>query len=161
MKVYFSLLTGLICVAMLSCNSGPSKEVPEGQLSAKMIHNPRSADGINPEDLKDLPVLSFEDTTHDFGWMGEGERAEHEFVFKNTGKSPLIVAGATSTCGCTVPDFSKEPIPPGGSGKLKVTFSSAGKQGHILKTVTVNSNAFPSVKLLTITADIKQESTKN
>lgn len=109
---------------------------------------------MQPEDVKNLPVLSFTDTAHDFGMMAEGEKAEHEFAFRNEGKSPLIIAGATSSCGCTVPEFSREPIPPGGSGVLKVSFSSAGKQGHILKAVTVSSNAFPAMRVLTITAEV-------
>jgi hypothetical protein len=145
----------LFCPA---CGNQQSGNVPAGQLSAKMIHNPRSAEGINPSDLKDLPLLVFTDTAHDFGLMNAGERVEHEFAFKNTGKSPLIIAGATSSCGCTVPEYSREPIPPGGSGTLKVTFSSAGKQGHILKAISVSSNAYPAVRVLTITADIKSES---
>jgi hypothetical protein len=129
--------------------------VPEGQLSTKMIHNPRTAEGLDAADVKDLPVLTFADTAHDFGLLGEGERVEHEFTFKNDGKSPLIIAGASTTCGCTVPEFSREPIPPGGSGSLKVTFASDGKQGHILKAITVSSNAFPAARVLTITAEVK------
>ena len=150
-----------ICTLALlgtACNEQKSDKVPAGQLSAKMIHNPRSAEGIDPADIKNLPVLHFADTSHDFGLMGDGERAEHEFTFENQGKSPLIIAGATSSCGCTIPEFSREPIPPGGNGRLKVTFSSAGKQGHILKSVSVSSNAYPPVQVLTITADVKPES---
>ncbi len=157
MKLFFLTAACALCVALAACNNGPTKEVPAGQLSAKVIHNPRSAGGINPAELKESPVMVFADTSHNFGWMGEGEKVEHEFSFKNTGKSPLIIAGASVTCGCTVPEFSREPIPPGGSGSLKVTFSSAGKQGHVLKTITVSSNAFPAVQILTITADIKKQ----
>ena len=105
-----------------------------------------------------VPILVFPDTTHDFGMMSAGERAEHEFSFKNTGKSPLIITEASSSCGCTIPTFSHQPIPPGGSGTMKVLFSSAGKQGHILKSITVSSNAFPAVRILTITAEVKPES---
>ena len=154
-------LFSLSCAAALlaaACGDRRSEQVPEGQLSASIIHNPRSADGVTSSDVKDLPVLRFSDTAHDFGLMTAGEHVEHEFSFRNEGKSPLIIAGATSTCGCTVPEYSREPIPPGGSGTLKVTFSSAGKQGHILKAITVSSNAYPAVRTLTITADVKPES---
>jgi hypothetical protein len=122
-----------------------------------MINNPRSADGIDPADIKDMPIMFFADTTHDFGLMGDGEKAEHEFIVENRGKSPLIIAGAASSCGCTVPEFSREPIQPGGNGKLKVTFSSAGKQGHIVKAITVSGNSYPPTRVLTITADVKPE----
>jgi hypothetical protein len=157
MKSSFLLM---ICAAVIfsaACND-QSDKVPEGQLSAKMIHNPRSAEGINTAEVKSLPVLVFSDTAHDFGLLGQGEHVEHEFTFRNEGKSPLIIAGATSTCGCTVPEFSREPIQPGGSGSLKVTFASEGKQGHILKAVTVSSNAFPATRILTITAEVKPPS---
>jgi len=155
MKPFLYIIIAATAMQAISCNNGPSKDVPAGQLSASMIHNPRTASGVNTEEIKDFPVMKFQDTTYNFGWMGEGERVEHEFSFTNTGKSPLIVAGATSTCGCTVPEFSKEPIAPGGNGSLKVTFSSAGKSGHILKSITVSSNAYPTARVLTITADIK------
>lgn len=105
--------------------------------------------------MAELPVLTFPDTTYDFGMIKEGETVEHEFTFKNTGRSPLIVTGASSSCGCTVPTFTNEPVPPGGTGTLKVTFASAGKHGRVGKAVTVTSNAYPATKMLTITADIQ------
>lgn len=147
------LLLGLV-YGLLACNSGPTKDVPEGQLSANIINAPRTANGIDANAVKGVPKLHFADTNYNFGWMGEGEQATHEFSFVNEGKSPLIISGATTTCGCTVPEFSREPIAPGKSGLLKVTFSSQGKWGHILKSIVVSSNAFPAVQVLTITADI-------
>ncbi len=123
--------------------------------SAAIIHNPNSAGGADPKEVAELPVLTFPDTTYDFGMIKEGETVEHEFTFKNTGRSPLIVTGASSSCGCTVPTFTNEPVPPGGTGTLKVTFASAGKHGRVGKAVTVTSNAYPATKMLTITADIQ------
>lgn len=148
------LIFGMM-VGLLACKSGPTKSVPAGQLSAAIINDPRTANGIDADAVKEVPKMHFADTSYNFGWMGEGEVATHEFSFFNEGKSPLIIAGATTSCGCTVPEFSREPILPGKSGTLKVTFSSQGKWGHILKSVTVSSNAFPAVQVLTITADIK------
>ena len=148
------LLFGLM-IGLLSCKSGPTKDVPPGQLSANIITDPRTANGIDSDAVKEVPKLHFADTSYNFGWMGEGETAVHEFTFSNEGKSPLIISGASTSCGCTVPDFSREPIAPGKSGILKVTFSSEGKWGHILKSIVVSTNAFPAVQVLTITADIK------
>jgi hypothetical protein len=157
MKCFSFFALGALLVLSASCGDKESQRVPEGQLSAKMIHNPRSAEGVDPSNVNELPVLSFADTTHDFGVLTAGETVETEFNFQNTGKSTLVLAGATSSCGCTIPEFSREPIAPGGKGTLKVTFSSAGKQGHIVKAITVASNAYPSVRVLTITAEVKPE----
>jgi hypothetical protein len=99
--------------------------------------------------------LTFPDTTHDFGVIKQGEKVMHDFTFKNTGRSPLIIAGATSTCGCTAPSYTQEPVPPGGTGTIKVVFSSEGKQGRVVKAVTVTSNAYPASKVVTISADIQ------
>lgn len=154
MKTFSFLTIFALALGAAACG-GASDKVPEGQISARMIHNPRSAEGVKPEDIKNLPVLHFADTAHDFGTMSEGEKVEHEFSFKNEGNSPLLIAGASTSCGCTVPEFSREPIAPGSTGTLKVSFSSAGKQGHILKAITVSSNAFPPTRVLTITADVK------
>src|ERR1044071_2490186 len=148
--MYRSLITVAMAALVLAACNDDSKKIPTGQSSASIIHNPRTANGLDAKEVADLPVLTFPDTTHDFGIMKEGEKAEHEFTFKNTGRSPLVIAGATSSCGCTVPTFTHDAVPPGGTGTLKVTFSSAGKRVHVVKVVTVNSNAYPATKLVTI-----------
>ncbi len=154
--MYRTILCAALAAVMLSACNIESHKVPAGQSPASVIHNPNSAEGIDPKEIAGLPVLSFPDTTHNFGMLKEGEKVEHEFQFKNTGRSPLIVTGANSSCGCTVPTFTSEPVAPGGTGMLKVTFSSAGKHGHVLKAVTVSSNAYPATKMLTITADVEE-----
>jgi hypothetical protein len=79
--------------------------------------------------------------THDFGTLKEGPSAEYIFQFKNTGKQPLIITNASASCGCTVPEFPKEPILPGKKGQLKVTYNTSGKAGPFDKTVFIQSNA--------------------
>lgn len=153
-RIFLLAATALLLFA--ACNDD-SKKIPPGQSSAAIIHNPQSANGVDPKEVAALPVLSFPDTAHDFGMIKEGEKVEHEFSFKNTGRSPLIIAGANASCGCTVPTFTHDPVPPGGTGTLKVTFSSAGKHGHVTKVVTVTSNAYPATKIVTITADVQSD----
>ena len=87
------------------------------------------------------PVLKFEKNTHDFGDIHQGEKVEQIFGFTNTGTEPLIITNIQVTCGCTAPEWPREPIMPGGSGKIKVVFNSTGKQGRQDKVVTVVSNA--------------------
>ncbi|MFL5753134.1 MAG: DUF1573 domain-containing protein [Bacteroidia bacterium] len=91
-------------------------------------------------DLK-APEMKFDKMEYDFGKITQGDVATHEFTFKNVGKSPLIINQAQGSCGCTVPEWPKEPIKPGAKGVIKVTFNSAHKSGVQDKTVTITSNA--------------------
>jgi hypothetical protein len=79
--------------------------------------------------------------SHDFGNLTDQKDAEYVFQFKNVGKTPLIITNASASCGCTVPEFPKEPILPGKKGQLKVTFHTAGKSGPFDKAVYIQSNA--------------------
>jgi hypothetical protein len=93
---------------------------------------------------KNAPKFSFVGgETYDFGNLTDQKDAEHVFTFKNIGKTPLIISNASASCGCTVPEFPKEPIMPGKSGQIKVTFHTAGKNGPFDKTVYIMSNASP------------------
>ena len=76
--------------------------------------------------------------------MKQGDVVKTEFKFTNTGNNDLIITGARGTCGCTVPDWPKEPIKPGDSNVIKVEFNSKNKSGPFNKTVTVTANTTPS-----------------
>lgn len=95
-----------------------------------------------------LPTMEFERTDHDFGTITEGDVVEYTYAFKNTGAAPLIIQGAQGSCGCTVPDWSKEPIPVGGTGFVKAKFDSNGKPNIQNKTVTVTANTWPKQTVL-------------
>jgi hypothetical protein len=102
----------------------------------------------------ELPQLSFATESHDFGTIKEGDVVETEFKFTNTGKGPLIISSAQGSCGCTVPEYPKAPVAPGEEGVIKVSFNSEGKPNQQSKTVTLTTNAVPSTKVLTITANV-------
>lgn len=97
-----------------------------------------------------LPVMTFEKTTHDFGTIKEGEAQQTVFTFTNTGSAPLIITNATSSCGCTVPDYPKNtPIAPGDSGQLTVNFNGTG-MNKVTKTIRVEANTasgFENIKI--------------
>ncbi|NNE28063.1 MAG: DUF1573 domain-containing protein [Saprospiraceae bacterium] len=95
-------------------------------------------------DLSNLAKIEFDNTTHEFGEAQEGEIIKHTFSFKNTGEHPLVVTSARSSCGCTVPKWSREPIEPGKSGTLRIRFNTDTKPGEQIKTVTVTSNTEPA-----------------
>lgn len=85
--------------------------------------------------------MVFEDTLYHFGVINEGDQVTKVFKFRNEGGNPLIISNASASCGCTVPTFPKDPIAPGATGEISVTFNSNGKAGHQRKNVIVYSNA--------------------
>ena len=99
-------------------------------------------------------MITFEETEHDFGKIIEGETVNFSFRFTNTGKSDLLLAEVTSSCGCTVPSYPKMPIRPGEQGEVKVAFNSNGRKGFQSKTVLVASNTQPNTTLLRIKAQV-------
>ena len=100
------------------------------------------------------PEIVFEKELHDFGQIDQGGNGTYEFKFKNTGKEPLIISDAKGSCGCTVPSWPKEPIKPGSSSTIKVTYDTK-RVGTFSKSVTITSNAKSSVKTLSIKGDVK------
>jgi Protein of unknown function (DUF1573) len=125
------------------------------EASATPVHNPNVT---NPEQVAtaaDGPVISFTETTHDFGSIKDGEVVKHTFTFTNTGKSPLVIESATSTCGCTVPEVPKGPVAPGEKGKIEVQFNSAGKGGtQQMKVISIKANTQPEITQVNIKANV-------
>jgi hypothetical protein len=95
------------------------------------------------------PVITFDKTTHDFGKINEADgRVTTTFSFKNEGMAPLVLSNVRASCGCTTPKWTREPIEPGQSGEITVTYNPSGRPGRFQKTVTVTSNATePTTKL--------------
>lgn len=108
------------------------------------------------QDLKDSTSVQVMQTTYTFGTATEGQKIEHNFSFKNTGNKPLVIIKATASCGCTIADKPEQPILPGDTGLIKVIFNSTGKRGHNHKTITVESNAYPSFPQLILTGEVKE-----
>ncbi len=95
-----------------------------------------------------LPVLEFDNVDYDFGTVTEGQKVVHVYKVKNTGKAPLLIQNAQPSCGCTVPDWTKAPIPVGGTGFVKAEFDTKGKQGINNKVITVTANTWPKTTQL-------------
>jgi hypothetical protein len=94
-----------------------------------------------------MPVIKFDKIEHDFAKIKEGTLASYSFVFYNTGKGPLILKDVHASCGCTTPEWPKEPIMPGGKAFIKAAFNSYGRPGNFTKFITVKSNAGPDITL--------------
>lgn len=110
--------------------------------NSALIRNPVSAD--LPLDTNKLARITYEEETHDFGNVLEGTVVEHTFQFKNTGKVPLTILNARSSCGCTIPEWPKEQIPPGGTGTISAKFNTEGKTNEQRKWIYVTANTYPN-----------------
>jgi hypothetical protein len=86
------------------------------------------------------PKIDFTKETHDYGTIKYGADGSCSFEFKNTGNAPLIISNAKGSCGCTVPEWPKEPIAPGAKATIKVKYDTK-RPGAINKSVTITSNA--------------------
>ena len=144
-KLLFVLLIG--AGLMVSCNNSGNK------VSADTVKNSNSA--VMNKEAGDLPVIQFEETSHDFGKIIQGEKVSYTFKFKNTGNSDLLISKVSTSCGCTVGEYPKAPIEPGSSGKIEVTFNSHGKKGFQNKTITVLANTEPNHTTLYIKSNVQ------
>ena len=94
-------------------------------------------------------------TVHDFGvFKEEGGRQTFDFIVTNTGNNPLIIQKVAASCGCTTPEWTKQPIPPGGKGKVTAIYDPANRPGVFDKTLTVYSNTVPATTVLTIKGEV-------
>jgi hypothetical protein len=86
--------------------------------------------------------IKFDKLTNDFGTFSESSPVVTcTFTFTNVGNQPLVVNQAVASCGCTVPEYTKDPVKPGEKGEIKVTYNGTGKfPGHFKKSITVRTN---------------------
>ena len=117
--------------------------------NSDIVRNPVTASA--PEDTVNVARITFPEARFDFGEVREGEVVTHTFGFTNDGKQPLIIQNARSTCGCTVPEWPRDPIPPGESGAITVRFDTKNKKEQQIKPVTITANTFPSVTRIYLT----------
>lgn len=120
-------------------------------LSTDIIDNPITADD---EGADQLPFFEFVEEVKNFGQITQGEIVSTSFRFKNAGQSALIISSAQGSCGCTVPEWPKEPIQPGEEGVIKVTFDSNGKSGMQNKTITLVANTIPNTKVIALKGEV-------
>ena len=102
--------------------------------------------------------IRFDKTTHNFGKFSEkNARQTCTFTFTNVGDEPLVINQAVASCGCTVPQYTKEPIKPGQKGELKVTYNGEGKfPGHCKKSITIRTNGVVEMTRLYIEGDMEE-----
>ena len=157
-KLIFLLVLGLI---FQNCTSEPKDERKLEEVKPKksskiqdIIRNPVTANGAT--DTINVAKMTFVKDTFFFGTVKEGKTIETQFVFENTGKAPLLISDARSTCGCTIPKYPKEPIEPGAKGKIQVKFNTANKNGYQDKPITLLSNTYPNETVVRLIGEVKK-----
>ncbi len=131
---------------------------PTAAISPTPVNNAPAVEAVEEKPEGPLPAFSFESETFDFGTIPVGDVVDHVFTFTNTGEAPLIIQSATASCGCTVPSYSREPVPVGGTGEIAVRFDSKNKRGNQAPTVTVTANTFPKVTKLRLKGNVDNPS---
>jgi len=124
-------------------------------MSFTSINNTNSPTVDEPKDIE------WKKTSHDFGEIVQGTKAKYTFTFINKGSVPIVISNAAASCGCTVPNFSKEPVPPGAQGTVTVIFDSSGKNGNFSKNVTVTTNLGQSILFIKGNIVIEQAKPKS
>lgn len=106
-------------------------------------------------------LISFIEESHDFGILNTDKGVvSHEFEFVNQGNAPLVLISVTAECGCTRPEYPKNPIAPGKKGIIKVNFIPAGYEGSFSKNIKVKSNGSKKIKVLKITGIVNPNGKK-
>lgn len=168
---FLSLMAFVTLFSLASCGGDTSTAKDDARASltadaaAPTAANPAAAAAAAAPAVPVGPLTSIEFTedTYDFGEVMEGDKVVYEYAFKNTGNEPLIISNAKGSCGCTVPDWPREPIPVGGSSVIKVQFDSKGK-GKVggqpqSKRVTLTANTDPAQSFLTIKGKVNKTET--
>ncbi len=148
MKKFILILLFAISLIFQSCENNNNNN----GLSTDVVNNSNSA--INVGEKGTAPEMQFKETVHDFGNMIQGERIVYGFKFVNIGGSDLIITRVSTSCGCTVGDYPKEPIAPGEDGIIEVTFDSHKKKGFQNKSITILANTEPNSTTLRVKAKV-------
>ncbi len=157
-------------VSLVACKSDTSTTSAERSVPATTQTNtattPATAKAAEPVvPTGPVTTIEFEEDTYDYGEIVDGEKVKHVYKFKNTGENPLIISNAKGSCGCTVPQWPREPIAPGKSGEIEVVFDSKnkGKVGGSpqSKRVTLTANTDPVNSYLTIKGTVSKPEAAN
>jgi hypothetical protein len=147
MKRVFTLL--ILSLVMFACNDNAANKIKKENLQIAKERDSKIRMGG--------AKMKFEKTEHDFGTINEGDVVETVFNFTNNGKSELIITKAKASCGCTVPEWPKEPIMPGESGEIKVKFNSKRKPNLQQKQITLETNTDNGKEIIKIRAMVIPE----
>jgi len=139
-------LSLLMCVSLISCKENIASKINKENLEVAKVRDYKFSEGA--------PEITFEKTEHDFGVINEGDIVETVFSFINTGKSELIITKAIGSCGCTIPEWPRQPIAVGESAEIKVKFNTRGKPNKQSKSITLTTNTAKGKEVVVIKAQV-------
>ena len=141
---------GLLTLSLVLLTSACKKESAADKITDADMATIEAAKALEGK----FPIVKLDKEVHDFGTINEGDKVETEFMVTNGGEVDLIISDAKGSCGCTVPEPPKEPIKPGASAPITVTFDSNGKPGEQKKTVTLTTNTEKGYETFEIKANV-------
>lgn len=165
MKSIKILAVAALCTLAFSCKKNTETQAENSAKNLDSAHAADVANAIsaneNPEDemlkeakSKPLTTVAFAETDFNFGEIKKGDKVEHVFEVTNTGQNPLIISNVKPGCGCTAPDYTKDPILPGKKGKISLHFDSSNFDGAVNKIADVYMNVEKAPVRLTFSANI-------
>ena len=159
MRIFAALLFLLALVFACTEEATPAVANPAGEAAgnAAVIRNPIADPAATAADSAAAARLSFAETEYRFGEVKEGAVVRHRFAFTNTGRAPLLITDARSTCGCTVPDYPREPVAPGETAEVEVVFNTTHKHGRQRKPVTITANTIPAMTTIYVDGTVINE----
>lgn len=168
-KVQIALLSVIavalvaLAVSQFTGNDSPTKA---GNVASNVVAAPAApststtfdpmANTAEVVDNTPKTMISFAKYEHDFGNIKQDSENKLQFKFTNTGTEPLIIEAANGSCGCTVPNYPKQPIPPGGTGTIDVEYKPGKQENAQTKTVTIVANTEPRETVLRLKAFVEK-----
>ncbi len=149
MKNITIIYLAVFSMVFVSCKESASSKIKEANLE--------SADKRDAVINLGSAIIDFDKTEYNFGTIKQGEVVEGTFLVSNKGKVDLIITSAKASCGCTVPEWPKDPIKPGESSEIKFKFDSKGKKGTQNKSITIKSNAEKVSQVLRIKGKVEEK----
>ncbi len=150
-----SLLSVLVMISCKKNEEADQLKLDDSETTTQQAPVVLESDIIKEANKQPETSLALSEPSFDFGKIKKGDLVEHTYEVTNTGKNPLIISNVQPTCGCTVPDFTKDPILPGKKGKITLKFDSSNFDGVVHKAAQVYANVAKNPIELTFTADIQ------
>jgi len=140
---------------LTAASSSHAEDPSIAQGAAAAPHSSTQEEFIKEAQSKPLTSLALSENHFNFGDVKKGESVEHVYEVTNTGENPLIISNVRPGCGCTAPEFTKDPILPGQKGKITLRFDSSSFDGAQHKQAEVYANVEQTPIVITFTANVK------
>lgn len=159
MKNFIKIVPLVAAMALVSCKKDQTADQlivqEETALTPSQSVEDAQAEMVQAAQSKPLTNIALSEAQFDFGKIKKGDQKEHVYEVTNTGENPLIISQVKPGCGCTVPDYTKDPILPGQKGKITLKFDSSNFDGLVNKQAEVYANVEKAPIVISFSADIQ------